>query len=120
MHDVCQRDEITLLDDECKCYEEYLDSKEYQEEYWRHCRNKDDGKDYKVKAHGKKFVIDGMTLYSGHDDRYGYQFMEFTEKRTGYLISGKLLSMPDVVEKIKAKLSVLESVDKLPEGSDNT
>lgn len=77
---MCNAACLTINDDmECTSYRSYRETSEYQNVFYRLCRN-DDGKLVKMKDHGRRFVFGGLVFYSTERPSSG---AEYTEEHSG-------------------------------------
>ena len=60
----CDRGTISLdCDNECECFESYLDDAEWQKPYWKRLINRDTKQIYRVLFHGKEIEVKGRKFY---------------------------------------------------------
>lgn len=112
---VCKREVITLAEEYdmmCSEYESYLDSKEYQNEYFIRVRTCDK-KEGKGKKHGKKIEYNGFVFYTDCAEWLGE--VKVTEERTGLMCGDfEKLKTSERWEKFLKAMRVASDCAELP------
>lgn len=117
----CKKDTIYPSDfltdkhDYYKCFKNYSDEAEYQEEYWRRVQR--NGTIYKEKARGKKIEVNGLELFTSERvsprREWGKAQTYCTEKISGMGIGLKYAVV--YPQSIKKAVADMRPVESLPE-----
>lgn len=109
----CTKENITL-DFGCEDYADYLDTAEYQEEYFIRVKACD-GKEAKAVQRGKKIVFRGFTFYT-RDHLKKSEIVIITEMRTGFNCGDfeRLKNEPERWEKFISAVHKISDCANLP------
>lgn len=67
----CDRGVISLdLDNECECFESYLDEAEWQKPFWKRMIDRETKQAYRVLFHGKEIEIKGRKFFVDNNSDY--------------------------------------------------
>lgn len=112
---ICTKEFISIGDNEesiCQDYQRYLDTAEYQDEFYI-CVKTKDGKKAKAVKKGKKIILNDVVFYTYDDDRKP-EYMRITDVKTGLAGSYAMLQDPKSWGKYLDIVKTTPNVQDLP------
>ena len=110
----CNREVISLDEDnECECFESYLDDEEWKSPYWKRMMDRETKQTFRVLYHGAKIKMDGMNFFVDSNSDYAIA----TEETTG-LGCGCICDLDSRIGKIIEMMPklTLQPLEELPVG----